>query len=392
MTIQDLKEQNLIIFETLAGSHSYGTNTPESDKDIRGVFILPQNYIFGTKYIEQVNDKKNDIIYYEIKRFLQLLEVNNPNMLELLNAPADCILYQHPIFNHVLDVKNRFITKLCRNSFVGYIKQQAEKAKGMDKMQNWESARINRKTPIDFCYVIQNEKSYPLRQYLKDNDMEQLFCGIVKIPHANGIYALFYDKNAEMCFSEKYTEKDREVMKKYFKTQNKPLGLGYKGFEIENTTSMRLSSVPKGQTPKCMFFYNENGYSMHCTDYNQYQEWIKKRNKSRWTDVQKHGQQIDGKNMLHLTRISEMAVEIASGHGINVRRNNAVDLLKIRKGEVPLQNILDSIDEKVSKISGLFEKSNLPDRVDPEFVNNLLIYIRQQFYLETNQTIIPKPL
>lgn len=38
MNIDILKTSNKIIFETIAGSHSYGTNTEKSDIDIRGIF------------------------------------------------------------------------------------------------------------------------------------------------------------------------------------------------------------------------------------------------------------------------------------------------------------------------------------------------------------------
>ncbi|MEG1363728.1 MAG: nucleotidyltransferase domain-containing protein, partial [Clostridia bacterium] len=41
LTIEDLKEQNLIIYEYIAGSTLYGLNTPTSDIDIRGVYITP---------------------------------------------------------------------------------------------------------------------------------------------------------------------------------------------------------------------------------------------------------------------------------------------------------------------------------------------------------------
>jgi len=47
MKIQDLKDQNLIILECISGSKAYGLDTPQSDTDIRGVFILPQEDIYG---------------------------------------------------------------------------------------------------------------------------------------------------------------------------------------------------------------------------------------------------------------------------------------------------------------------------------------------------------
>ena len=34
---------NPIVYECLSGSHAYGLATPESDIDIKGVFILPED-------------------------------------------------------------------------------------------------------------------------------------------------------------------------------------------------------------------------------------------------------------------------------------------------------------------------------------------------------------
>ncbi len=51
MTIQDLKSQNLILFEVISGSKSFGLNTPTSDTDIKGVYYLPLNEFYGLHYI-----------------------------------------------------------------------------------------------------------------------------------------------------------------------------------------------------------------------------------------------------------------------------------------------------------------------------------------------------
>lgn len=37
MTIHDLRDRNLIVFETISGSKAYGTSLPTSDTDIRTV-------------------------------------------------------------------------------------------------------------------------------------------------------------------------------------------------------------------------------------------------------------------------------------------------------------------------------------------------------------------
>ena len=346
------------------GSQTYGTAIPTSDIDYAGVYIQTLDNIIGYGYKEQINDDKNDTVFYEIKRFLDLVSTNNPTILELLNTPEDCILYKHPLMDEILHHRDKFITKKCSNSFAGYAIQQIKKAKGQDKKQNWEKDKVTRKTPLDFCYIHRGEKSIPLVHFMEEKGMDQRFCGLSNVPHSRDTYALFYD------FKEEETEGEIK-------------NLGFKGIAFEDSNQVRLSSIPI-DTPKNYFIgyvsYNKDGYSQHCKDYLSYQEWLDKRNLQRWVDVESHGQKIDGKNMMHCRRLLEMAKEIAEGKGILVRRENAQELLAIRSGEVDLQSLIDRAEEDIIEIDRLFKDSDLPDSVDIDFVNSLLISIRKSFY------------
>jgi predicted nucleotidyltransferase len=376
----------------IRGSHAYGTNIETSDTDFSGVFIQSMDDILGFNYIEQMNDDKNDIVIYEIKRFLQLLESNNPTVLELLNTPEDCIIYKDPIFDEVLNNKDRFITKLCAKSFGGYAVQQIQKAKGQNKKQNWEKERVTRKDVLDFVYVIEGEKSIPWKvwciekpQYSKEYiKYETKFCGIVNVPHAKDLYAVYHDEAAQNCFSENISKDDRENNKKYY---DEPYSFGYKGLvktgegnNVTESNALRLSSIPKGETPICNIFYNKDGYSQHCREYKEYEEWLEKRNTQRWVDVESHGQKIDGKNMMHCKRLTQMSKEIAKGLGINVRRPDAESLIDIRKGKIDLETLISDVESEIVEIDELFKKSTLPDKVDKIFVNELLIKIRKNIY------------
>ena len=101
------------LYLVIRGSHAYGTNIETSDTDYAGVFIQSVDDILGNKYVEQVNDDKNDIVIYELRRFLELLGKNNPTVLELLNTPEDCVIYKDPIFDTILENSAQFITKIC---------------------------------------------------------------------------------------------------------------------------------------------------------------------------------------------------------------------------------------------------------------------------------------
>ncbi|MEZ4828147.1 MAG: nucleotidyltransferase domain-containing protein [Bacteroidia bacterium] len=131
MTVDQLKATGWIIFECISGSKAYGLDLPTSDTDIKGVFVLPETMYLGLDYIDQINNKSNDIVYYEIGRFVSLLYKNNPNLLEMTNMPAEMILHKHPVFDLIRT--EDFLAKTSRDSFAGYAMQQIKKARGLNK-------------------------------------------------------------------------------------------------------------------------------------------------------------------------------------------------------------------------------------------------------------------
>lgn len=342
------------LYLVIRGSHAYGTNIETSDIDYAGVFIQPIEDILGFGKKDQINDDKNDIVIYEIARFIQLLSSNNPTVLELLNTPEDCIIYKDPIFDIVIKNRDKFITKICSKSFGGYAKQQISKARGQNKKQNWEKDKVTRKSPLDFCYIQVYEKSIPLNKFLIENNINQEYCGLSKIPHNKDTYALFYDKDSN-----------------------------FSGICFEESNQLRLSSIPR-DIDKSKFLgyisYNKDGYTQHCKDYKSYRIWLNERNESRWVDVKSHGQKIDGKNMMHCRRLMDMSREIAEGKGIIVRRDNFRELISIRKGEIDLETLINNVESDIVEIDDLFRESNLPDNVDMDFSNKILVDIRKKFY------------
>jgi hypothetical protein len=84
--------------------------------------------------------------------------------------------------------------------------------------------------------------------------------------------------------------------------------------------------------------------------------------------------------MMHCMRLIRMAQEVGAGNGIIVRRPDAEELLLIRRGEVDLTKLIEMADQAIEEMDSIFDNSDLPNKVNPELVNNLLIKIRKEFY------------
>lgn len=342
-----------ILFECISGSHAYGTMTENSDKDIRGVFILPQEGLYGSKRIEEISDEKQDVVYWELGKFIKMLSTSKSSALELLNIPEDCLLYVNKLFkSEFIDKRKTFLSKKCYYTFVEYAEGQIHKAKGTDKKMNWDKNRVTRKTPLEFCYVPLNGGSKSLVSFLQENNLNQENCGLTKIPNMRDSYWLYHS-----------------------------LDHNYKGIiQKEFSNEVSLSSIPKGEVPLIQLQFGKDSYTQHCKDYREYQEYLEKRNTSRYVDVQNHNQQIDGKNMLHTIRLLQTAEDIVLKGDIVVRRSNTEELLDIRRGKVKLEELIDSVDSRKQELKQLFDNSTLPKDLTNINFEDVLIEFRNSFY------------
>jgi hypothetical protein len=391
MTIENLREQGLILFEAISGSRAYGTNKPTSDTDYRGVYILPMDNLLGFNYIEQVADNTNDCVYYEVGRFLQLLQTQNPNIIELLNMPEENITYKHPLFDLILAEKPNFISKVCRDSFGGYAVAQIQKARGLNKKIVNPMAK-ERKSILDFCHVVAGYDTIPLRNWLEARDYTQDRCGLVNLPHARDVYALFYetdDMPQVMTFDSEVV--DGEVTTKVVDAvydSGEKITVKYRGIMNADETSneVRLSSIPLGQLSVGTMIYNKDGYTKYCKDYKAYWDWDEKKNQDRFNTNMEHGKGYDSKNMMHCIRLVRMAVEIAEQKKVIVRRPDAAELMLIRNGEAEYEALLAEAESQIKYLDEAYANSDLPDKIDRDFVNDLLIKFRKKYYAECFET------
>lgn len=351
LTIEFLKQNNLILFEAISGSRSLGLATENSDTDIKGVFYLPKDLFFGLDYIPQVSNESNDIVYYEIGRFTELLLKNNPNILEILATPEDCILHKNPLMESFR--QEDFLSKSCKETFGGYASTQIQKARGLNK-KIVNPVEKQRKGILDFCVIMEDSASIPVKDWLKKKNFSQDKCGLVKMPNSKGIFALFYDKNG---------------------------GKKYSGiFKNEDSNEVSLSSVPKNEKPEAYLFFNQDAYSTYCKSYKEYWDWVEKRNEDRYNTNQKHGKNYDSKNMMHTIRLLQSAVNIFKNNKIEIRVKNRDELLSIKAGNWNYDDLLLLADQLIEELNLLAKSSTLPDFPNKRKVEKTLIEIRNQLY------------
>ncbi|WP_326982719.1 nucleotidyltransferase domain-containing protein [Chryseobacterium sp. MYb264] len=358
MELDHIKSQNLILFEAISGSRSFGLATENSDTDIRGVYYLPKEDFFGLHYIPQISNETNDITYYEIGRLIELLQKNNPNILEILASPEDCILQKNPLMD--LLKPEDFLSRLCKDTFAGYAVSQIKKAKGLNK-KILNPIDKERKSILDFCYILQNQGSIPLKKWLKtfpynggQGGLLQEKCGLVNIDNTKGIFALFYNESGD---------------------------LNYKGIiQHEEANQVSVSSVPKDEKPIAYLFCNLDAYSTYCKDYREYWKWVSERNEDRYNVNQHHGQNYDSKNMMHTIRLLQSCEQIFKTNSLNIRVENRDELLDIKAGNWPYEAVMEKAEALISSIEYYHSVSTLPEFPDLEKTTKVLIEIRENLY------------
>jgi len=118
------------VFETVTGSQAYGTSTPESDTDKAGVMIPGPEYFYGLKRVSEFRDfGGEDRVLHELRRFLALVLENNPNIMDIMWAPDRCVLLTTPYWEQIAAVRDSFLSKKCRYTYSGYAIAQLHRIK-----------------------------------------------------------------------------------------------------------------------------------------------------------------------------------------------------------------------------------------------------------------------
>ena len=386
-----IRNDGRLLYEYIRGSHLYGLNNEDSDVDTSGVFVCTRDELFGCfGYKSQVTDSRHDNTWFEIGELIRLLLKSNPIVMESLFVPMEKVLGNiHPLMQMVIDNREQFISKQCFNPFFGYAKSQIEKARGLNKkIVNPITERL---TPYDFIYTFKGQGSTKFRDWLANRGLHQEYCGLVNVPNMHDIYGVYYDFGAHiaaypdwkidslfLAYACEYN-KDKDINEtKCRLSETSPIG--YRGvINVDaDGNELRLSSIDDKDTrPICFISYNQSGYSSHCRLYAEYQTWVKERNPKRYeSNLDKN---YDSKNMMHCFRLMHMAGEIAEGKGMILQRTwDRQFLMDVRNHKFEYEEIIERLEEEKERMNQLMEQSTIRERIDTDFVNQLMIDIRKK--------------
>lgn len=341
-----------VIFSAIAGSRAYGTNTPESDEDIRGIYINPAiEYLKIDQPVNQVSDERNDIVYYSLRRFCELAANANPNILELLYMPEDCIKKTSKWMGLLIENRDLFITKQCVDTHIGYAQAQIKKAKGKNK---WVNNPQPKEAPAkeQFCWYfpsVTGSGSFPVRPIplMETNiDLAEYHCA--SIEHTQWMYRLYH------------------------------YGSGAKGvFRGDMLVCESIPKLDELERFSGVLIFNEPAWQQALKDHSSYWQWINNRNDKRWQKQEAGEMDYDAKNMMHTIRLLLSGESILTNKEpiVRVDKTNLKLLTDIRDGKYQYSELIDMAESIISRAGKLKKATDLINKADLAKVNELLLSI-----------------
>lgn len=343
-------DASTVLFECIAGSRAYGTTTSTSDEDIRGIFGVPAGaYLDLVRPADQVSDERGNVVYYSLRRVIELLTQANPNILELLFMPEDCVLKNSPEMRMLVEHRHLFISKQCADTHAGYAMSQIKKARGQNKwVNNPKPASPPRKE--DFCFVIPwaaaSSAATPARPIpLNTSSWKLDEYHAARLEHARDTYRLYH-----------YGDKAKGV------------------FRGDVLVCESIPQADEATRFAGFLLYNETAWKQALVDHQNYWMWRRERNDARWQQQERGELDFDAKNMMHTVRL------LLSGRSlmefgrpiVRFEGEQLAMLMSIREGGRNFDEIMTIAQDVLADCERLKASADLPETCDTVLASALL--------------------
>lgn len=297
------------VVKMIFGSHLYGTDTENSDKDYKGIFIpnredyllmrVPNSLHYSR--VSNIKNDKNDIDdeMYSINHFFKLAAEGQTVALDMLFAPKSMLIESSEVWERIVYNREKFLSKNL-SAFIGYAQKQAAK------------------------YGIKGSRLADIRK-------------VIDI-----LYSFYGDIPLETVWE---VLPEGEHVNKF--------GPDKTGMMIYNVCGRRFQDTAT------------TGYVRNILEkiYDSYGERAKQAERNEG---------IDWKAMSHAMRAAYEAEELLEHGTITFPLKRADILLGIKKGEMNFKDVQWLLETKIEIIKRLQETSDLPEKPDYDFIEWLL--------------------
>lgn len=318
--------------------------TPESDLDVRGICVAPidlrlstyQNFeqyegewpfkvpeVWGfdnSRYYELVGkdgSPPEDVVIYDVAKAIKLMGDCNPNMLEMLFCDERDVLFQDDYGSRLRMMRYLFLSLKLKHTYTGYARAQL--------------ARIKRHRG----YLLGGAPEKPTRKQYGLPEGE----GILDQRESNLINEEIKARlNSWGIEDFEMTPAERDVLRQRMRefwshamhcTEDEIDGR----LEDAAAKSLGLTAEVRDALDR------ERKYRAAMKNFKAYIKWKNERNPKRQELEEKYG--FDTKHASHLIRLARTGAEVLATGDIKVKRDDAGELLAIRRGEREFDDIVE---------------------------------------------------
>lgn len=326
------------------GSHAYGTSTPESDEDFRGIAVAPAIYYLGALHrFEQATQKEPDLTVFDVKKFIALAAQCNPNIIELLFVDDSDVLKCTAAGEMLREARDLFVTKRARHTFSGYAASQLKRIRAHFRwLKNPPAEKPERRT-----------FGLPERTLIPKNQLEAAHSAIQKQLDSWSLDFLDeLDQPVRVAVQNRIADHLAEIQ-----------------VSMDEDAWQGAARVVGMDDNFIELLDRERRYTTAKREWDNYQAWKENRNPVRAALEARSG--YDTKHGAHLVRLLRMAREILTTGRVLVRRPDAEELLAIRNGSWPYEQLVEWADSEDRALQGVAKASKLPHSPDVERVDDL---------------------
>ena len=337
------------IYLTKHGSHAYGTATPLSDMDIRGIVVLPKKYYLGIldSFEQYQSMDPYDLTVFDIRKFCKLAMDANPNALEIIFTDFSDQIYRSPIFDKLFYIRDKFLSKKCKYSMAGYSQSQLRRIK---THRQWLLNPIHTKPERQDFGLPENKTLIPHHQLLEidaaiNKKISEWHLDTTGLD--NDIAINIKNKTYDILTELKINSEEFDIYAARY------LGLGDNLMEA---------------------FKKERQYKQAKRNYDNYLSWKTNRNPERAVLEEKYG--FDCKHASQLYRLYVTCIDLLTTGKLIVKRPDAEQILAIKNGAWSFEQLMEWAKAQEEILNVLYDTCTvLPREPDRQTINKVCIEI-----------------